>query len=470
MEKKPDFPAAFQDRMQKRLGEESPAFFEQLNAEPMTSIRLNPARNADHPNIGKSVPWCADAGYLEKRPVFTLDPAFHAGAYYVQEASSMFLAQALQPIFSDQLPVKALDLCAAPGGKSTLIASMLPPDSVLISNEVIRDRARILADNCIRWGHPSNWVCRNDPADFAPLAGQFDVVVVDAPCSGEGLFRKEPGWRSEWTEENVLHCSARQKRILAEAYRLLKPGGRLIYSTCTWSAEENEQNVKWLLDQGDMHPVSLDIDPNWKIDARPIAHEGVDASVYRFYPHQVLGEGFFLAVFQREGEDEVRESKRKKKKQKASRWSKLKPGDRDKLQKWFALDDSWTVLQNEEQQMMAIPAKQLPFWEQASEVLRLFQAGVPLGQWKGKDLVPDHSLAMSTMRSNAVPVLEVDRHRALQFLAKQELKKQPEMQIGWQVVQYNGNPLGWVKILPGRINNYLPSALRIRMAIDEAAT
>ena len=245
-------PALFEERMRKLLPEEAEAFFTALQTEPPVSIRLNPgkpvpiSRLFSDEQIGLPVTWCESAYYLKSRPVFTLDPCLHSGTYYVQEASSMFLHHIFGQILPAH-PVRVLDLCAAPGGKSTLIASRLSSDSLLVSNEVIRSRAGILKENMIKWGASHVVVTNNDPADFHNLKGAFDIIVVDAPCSGEGMFRKDPNAIQEWSENNLQLCSERQQRILADIWPCLKPGGFLVYSTCTYNPGENEAILELLI-------------------------------------------------------------------------------------------------------------------------------------------------------------------------------------------------------------------------------
>ena len=245
-------PALFEERMRKLLPEESEAFFAALQTEPPVSIRLNPgkpvpiSRLFPDEQIGLPVSWCESAYYLKSRPVFTLDPCLHSGTYYVQEASSMFLYHIFGQILPAH-PVRVLDLCAAPGGKSTLIASRLSSGSLLVANEVIRSRAGILKENMIKWGTSHVVVTNNDPADFHHLKGAFDIIVVDAPCSGEGMFRKDPGAIQEWNESNLQLCSERQQRILADIWPCLKPSGFLVYSTCTYNPGENEAILERLI-------------------------------------------------------------------------------------------------------------------------------------------------------------------------------------------------------------------------------
>ena len=248
--------------MRPLLGSEAEAFFAALDSPAPVSIRRNPNK----PGIGttvmdlptnKSVPWCPLGTYLAERPSFTNDPVFHAGGYYVQEASSMFLWQ-LKPLLGES-PVRALDLCASPGGKSTLLTNILPEGSVLVSNEVIHHRANILAENMIKWGYSTGIVTEADPDRLKSAGETFDFILVDAPCSGEGMFRKDEAARSEWSLQNVELCARRQQRILSAAWEMLQPGGLLAYSTCTFNTLENEDNLAFLINTFGAEPVALDV-------------------------------------------------------------------------------------------------------------------------------------------------------------------------------------------------------------------
>ena len=244
-------PEDFIALMRQQLGEDQAAsLFEGLSQEPTVSIRLNPLKTArltlNRDALGDSVPWCPDAYYLNERKAFTFDPLFHAGAYYVQDASSMFLSQILRQYMPPDRALTALDLCAAPGGKSTLLASHLPEGSKLISNEPIRKRAQVLAENMQKWGYPGCFVTQNYPEDFGHLRQAFDLILTDVPCSGEGMFRKDPVAVSEWSLDNVRQCAERQRNILCSILPTLRPGGLLVYSTCTFNRQEDEEQVQWL--------------------------------------------------------------------------------------------------------------------------------------------------------------------------------------------------------------------------------
>ena len=233
--------------------------------EQVTSIRVNPFKYINQFERSPLVPWCSMGRYLDKRPAFIADPLFHAGCYYVQEASSMFLDHAIRHTVNLEEDLRVLDLCAAPGGKSTLIASLLNKDSLLVSNEIIKTRVPILSENLTKWGILNSVVTNNDPKDFARLTAYFDLMVIDAPCSGSGMFRKDPEAIKHWSEGAVQLCSQRQQRILADSYDALANGGILIYSTCSYSTAENEEIADWLCDNFDLTSIQIPINPDWEI-------------------------------------------------------------------------------------------------------------------------------------------------------------------------------------------------------------
>ncbi len=289
-------------------------FLNALHEKPSVSIRLNPSKpNTHHPSTlfqslpyggrlggATPIPWCSTGYYLDDRPAFTFDPLLHAGAYYVQESSSMFLESVMKEYVTE--PVCMLDLCAAPGGKSTLARTLLTPDSLLISNEPIRNRAQILSENVQKWGYPQHIVTNNYPKDFRKAKMLFDVILTDVPCSGEGMFRKDEGAIREWSPKNVEHCWKLQRDIVSDIWSCLRPGGILIYSTCTFNTKENEENVRWIADElgADILPVTTDA--SWNITGSLL--KGFDEPVYRFIPGKTPGEGLFMAVLRKYGQAE----------------------------------------------------------------------------------------------------------------------------------------------------------------------
>ncbi|OYW75438.1 MAG: hypothetical protein B7Z27_08775, partial [Sphingobacteriia bacterium 32-37-4] len=296
-----DLPKQLIDSLANVKGFDKAAFEKvHISGEQVTSIRLNPFKpsNVLTDFIDVKVPWCSDGFYLKERPSFTMDPLFHAGAYYVQEASSMFLHHAIHELIpGSKQGLKVLDLCAAPGGKSTLLASIFS-EGLVVSNEVIKSRAAILVENTTKWGLPNMVVTNNDPEHFKDFVGYFDVIVVDAPCSGSGLFRKDSAAIGEWSEQNVVHCSQRQERILATILPCLKQDGILLYSTCSYSEAEDESIADWLVSHMNMESCPIKTAPSWNIITTQSPQQ--QAWGYRFYPYLVKGEGFYLAAFKQQ--------------------------------------------------------------------------------------------------------------------------------------------------------------------------
>ena len=244
------------------------------------------------------VSWCPEGFYLEGRPQFTFDPLFHAGCYYVQEAASMFVCHILRSLFTIHCPLSTvLDLCAAPGGKSTAMRSVLPEECVLVSNEPVPTRAQILLENITKWGAPNCIVTNNYPRDFRKAKAKFDLILCDVPCSGEGMFRKDPATISEWSLQNVEKCWRLQREIVSDAWECLNPGGIMIYSTCTFNTKENEENVRWIMDTYDAEPIAIPTDPSWNITGSLLP--GFDAPVYRFIPGITKGEGLFVCALRK---------------------------------------------------------------------------------------------------------------------------------------------------------------------------
>lgn len=415
------------------------------DSESLTSIRLNPAKKADLSFELAAVPWTHHGFYLKERPSFTFDPLFHAGCYYVQEASSMLLEQAFVQLVNQSAPIRALDLCAAPGGKTTHLQSLLPAGSILVANEVIRSRVQILRENCIRWGASEVVVTNNDPEHFRKLYGFFDWITVDAPCSGSGLFRKDPSAIEEWSPSSVKLCAERQQRILSAAWEALKPGGILFYSTCSYSAEENEQIIQWMAKEHRALIRPIHINPTWGVT---ISSEG-----YRCWPDQVKGEGFYCCCLQKPdlGSETFSGARR-------SGAGKISPKEKDKLSSWATLND-YEVLPIE-QTLFALPKNLLDDFLTIREQLYLVYAGVRLGAWKHDQFIPEHSLAQSLILAPDIPQINLSKSEAIQFLQRKE-GGLSSAHKGWQLVCYEGHPLGWVKVLSGRVNNYYPKELRI---------
>ncbi|MFT4033023.1 MAG: rRNA methyltransferase [Siphonobacter sp.] len=437
-----------------QAGFDESAFLAAHEQVAQVSIRLNPFKNALVPHSNNPVPWSEYGYYLSERPIFTLDPFFHAGSYYVQEASSMFVERVFRQYIQNN-GLRVLDLCAAPGGKSTLISSLLSEDSLLVSNEVIRPRSGVLTDNMTKWGRVNSFVTNNDPKDFQRLPGFFDVIVIDAPCSGSGLFRKDPAALQEWSLDNVALCSQRQQRILADVWPSLKEDGILIYSTCSYSPQENEAILDWLSEEFEVTSLALDKSGNQVISE--VQTEKGNCG-YRFWPDKIQGEGFFIAAF------------RKKEAQPDFRYRTGKPSRQYKreallFKPWVEEIESFDWVEKNGDYFLLQPEHRADF-DAISQQLYLRKAGVRLGKAAGKDLIPDHELALSLVLDSAIPQLEVDREAALRYLKREDFEYDSTGK-GWHLVTYEGHGLGWAKVLPNRLNNYLPKDWRILMDIRE---
>jgi 16S rRNA C967 or C1407 C5-methylase (RsmB/RsmF family)/NOL1/NOP2/fmu family ribosome biogenesis protein len=430
--------------------------FEAVHAagDQVTSVRVNPGKVKAELTEGiwgrAPVPWSSYGYYLPERPSFTFDPLFHAGAYYVQEASSMFLEQALRQTTDLSRPLRVLDLCAAPGGKSTLLQSLLPADSLLVSNEVIRNRANILEENMIKWGGANAVVTSNDPHAFGRLENYFDVIVVDAPCSGSGLFRREPEAVREWSPDNVRLCSQRQQRILADSWPALRKDGVLVYSTCSYSREENEDILDWMVEDLGVTGCRLTVAADWKI----VETAGrLGAYGYRFYPDKLRGEGLFMACL-RKTDGAAFVAPRKK-----GSIERVPKKDLEKISGWVQSDRGLAYFYHREL-IHAIPENLLAEVSVLQSACFLRRAGVPIGKLSVKEFIPEHDLAMSTLIGPRLPVMSLTKEKALSYLRKDELVQEGDHR-GWMLVQYAGLNLGWIKALPGRINNYYPKEWRI---------
>lgn len=451
-------PEAFTEYTRTLLGEAVYSEFEfALLGEPVTSLRINPGKPAIDvaaSSVSLSpVPWASAGYYAAERPTFTFDPLFHAGCYYVQEASSMFVEQVLRRHVTR--PVVMLDLCAAPGGKSTHARSLLPEGSLLVSNEVMRPRVQVLAENMVKWGHPGVVVTNNDPADFQPLRHFFDVILTDVPCSGEGMFRKDPVAVSEWSPENVTLCRQRQRRILTDIWDCLKPGGIIIYSTCTYNIYEDEANVSWMQETFGAEPLEVPVSPDWNVTS-DLA--GTSLPVYRFLPHRTAGEGFFLAALRKpEGEVEMPVARRERKKDRKAKAPSVPAACRQ----WLREPDAWEWTCDGEQ-VTAVPVVHRERIALLRQHLRVVSAGVAVGELKGKDCIPLHALAMSTARADVFPVCESAYEQAIAYLRKESLRLPADCPCGYVLVTYRKVPLGWVKNLGNRANNLYPAEWRIR--------
>lgn len=455
-------PEYFRERTEPLLSNQWAAFAQALNEPAPVSIRFNNRKitSQDHasvlPPAATPVKWCGNAYYLPERPIFTLDPLLHAGAYYVQEAASMFLEQCFKEACKHRELKTVLDLCAAPGGKSTHLAALLSLDSLLVSNEVIRSRANILRENMIKWGLPNTVITNNDPKDFARLPHFFDFIWVDAPCSGEGMFRKDPTAIREWSPASVEHCAARQRRILADCWESLQPGGFLAYSTCTYNKEENEEVVKWLRNHMRAESIPVDTPADWGIS--PALDESIHAA--RFFPHRIKGEGFFACLLQKPIDTTSHNNNNRRKNKAVIKVS-------SDFTSWLQQQQEWHF----EQQDTTVYAHPARFAFEIAELrqrMSVLLSGVKMAEIKGKDRIPSIDLALCTaIETRSFETWEVNKSTALHYLHRESLNNTPpSLPKGHVLVCHRGIPLGWVKHLGNRSNNLYPAEWRIRMKID----
>ncbi len=416
-----------------------------LDTQSPVSIRLNPNKKRDLNQLEfeEKVTWCEQGHYLKSRPKFTLDPLFHAGCYYPQEAGSMYIESVFKSLSLNDAPV-VLDLCAAPGGKSTLLATLLNNHGALISNEVIRSRAFILAENVTKWGYSNCLVTNNDPKDFSALKGSFDVILIDAPCSGEGMFRKDLKSRDEWSEDNANMCSARQKRIVMDVWDSLKENGYIIYSTCTFNPDENENNIAWLLEELNCEVVPMPLFENMQSDSKGYG-------VY-FIPGFTKTEGFYCCLLQK------KESIKLNSRIKLEILTNLK--SKDNISPFINKTNSLSFWQEGEFTYGAMPTT-LDFYRQNQKRLKWMKTGVKLGENQRKGFIPDIELALNPSLINQENAIELTEEQALKYLHGDTFEL--DSTVGIQLVTYKNQPLGFIKHLGNRFNNLYPKEWRIRM-------
>ncbi len=449
-------PKDFEFRMKKNWDEkEFQSFLNAMSEKPPTSIRIHPEKyQKDVPH--ENIPWSTYGFYLEDRPIFTLDPDFHTGSYYVQEASSQSVEWILRYITQGNKDIKILDLCGSPGGKSTLAANFLNHQGLLVANEVIKNRAYTLRQNIIKEGYSHVVVTNNDPSDFTSLEEYFDVIIVDAPCSGEGMFRKDPHSINEWSLDNVSLCSARQKRILHDVLPSLKVKGHILYSTCTYNEEENINNVEYISNEYGLNSISLPFDEEWNIT--PI--EKKSSIGYQFYPHKTRGEGFFVACLQKTKGKNIEMTFPKSFK------NITVPSSKEAKEIATYIDsNSHQLVIDKVQTFRVIPEKQTENIKLLADMLRVIHCGTAIGTLQKNVFIPDHNLATSVNIPHHFPTIELSEYEALQYL-KRELNEVESPHKGWHIATYRNNGLGLFKNLGHRINNYLPQELRIRMDIE----
>ncbi|HZK03496.1 MAG TPA: rRNA cytosine-C5-methyltransferase [Bacteroidaceae bacterium] len=445
--------------------------YDAISTSPIVSVRQNREKlakltgqrdvvlsvlNKDFIEI-RRVPWCESGYYLHNRPSYTLDPFFHAGCYYPQEASSMFLEQAIRRYVKG--PVKALDLCAAPGGKSTHLCSLLPKGSVIISNEVVRARGAVLVENLIKWGATNSIVTMNSAKDIGDSGLHFDFILVDAPCSGEGMFRKDKKAIDEWSLDNVRMCAERQRSILKDIWPALQPGGILVYSTCTYNKAENEQNIIWAQDVLEADVLQIPVPKEWGVSGS--AEPDYTTPVYRFFPHMVEGEGLFMAVLQKSKTtfQSIENTKT------SVSYKKSNYNLSEKVcNSWLENSNSY-MFDIESDRIFAYPLDLVDYMWRIQSKLRCLSCGIEIGRIKGGVVIPSHQLAMSqALKKSSFTCVELSLEQALDYL-HYEAVQIPYSPQGVVLFTYYGVPLGFAKNVGNRANNMYPKRWRIRKQV-----
>ncbi|RRC97658.1 methyltransferase RsmF C-terminal domain-like protein [Prevotella sp. OH937_COT-195] len=444
-------PADFTDTARATFGESLwQTYIEALSQPAPVSIRLNGRKitACEIADGAGKVAWCDAGFYIKERPQFTFDPLMHAGAYYVQEGSSMFLHHIMKHIAGTE-PVIMIDMCAAPGGKSTAACTLLHEDSLLVCNEPIPHRASILAENIMKWGLPNVVVTNNYPQELRQTGIAADIVLCDVPCSGEGMFRKDEGAVAEWSLQNVERCRTLQREIVGEAWQCLRQGGTMIYSTCTFNTRENEENVQWICRNFDAETVDIPIEKEWGITGSLL--KDFNGSVYRFIPGATRGEGLFVAVIRKKGE-----CGQKMKKIKATN------GKEKHITEWIEHPEKY-IVEEEKNVLTAIPRQWFALIKHLSATLKVIHRGIKLGTVKGRDIVPEQCLALSTaLKREAFATVETDRNTATAYLRKEAVTLPDGTPHGIVLLTYGNMPLGFVKNIGNRANNLYPAEWRIK--------
>lgn len=443
------YPAPFIQQCQSLLGTgEAEKLLSALQETPPVSLRLHPIKGHDLLNDKAPVPWCTSGRYLSERPVFSLDPLLHAGAYYVQEAGSMFLEKAFEAMKLPEQPL-ILDLSAAPGGKTTHILSLLNGNGLLISNEPIASRIAPLVENSVKWGYPNQIITQNDPADFVKSGILFDVIVLDAPCSGEGMFRKDPQSVTHWNEQQVQHCALRQNRILDDIWPCLKTGAYLVYSTCTFNRTENEDVLDILVNRNEAAYVPLRTAFSELFDSIDHSHFA------RFFPHLVKSEGFSLGLVQKTGGPECPQPRPGSKHIPRIKTvaSDIPVSSREQFL-WFEPYPNTAAI---------FPQHFMETADRAKNSLRIRNMGTQMYELKGKDTIFSHELAMSIhLDINALTTYPMNITEAQNFLRKTQAPGFDHAQR-FVLATYEERSLGWLKKAGNRWNNLYPTDWRLRL-------
>lgn len=438
----------------KRIKEDLPNQAEQLfatieAANPITSLRLHLSKPHQLTWEYEAIPWVEKGYWLNERPVFTLDPAFHAGAYYVQESASMLVDAVLKKLPPIQ---RGLDAAAAPGGKSTLLANHLAPTGWMIANDVVAKRAEILKSNLDKWGNSRVVVTNADLGQIRATGQVFDCILVNAPCSGEGMFRKDPESSKRWIPDLPKTCANMQGEIMADVLPMLAPGGHLIYSTCTFARVENEFRWQWLAAQG-LEPINLDFPEHWGfLDVHDDFPQIPAGMAYRSVPGISRGEGFFICCFKKNGSSTAFPSAKSVKEQQSLGTIAIE------------LDNGLTLKEGKKGVLNIGTENQLIWSQEADKQLQILRSGTEAGQWQGKYFVPTHALALAADLQLDVESMSLSKQMALWYLSRTNFQpgKIPD---GHFLLTYNQLPLGWGFNKQGQFVNCLPASEKIRMQV-----
>jgi 16S rRNA C967 or C1407 C5-methylase (RsmB/RsmF family)/NOL1/NOP2/fmu family ribosome biogenesis protein len=441
-------PIEFSDRILRQFPTEADAFLNALHDPPVTSVRMNSSKPCALLPEATAIPWNTEGYFLRQRPRFTFDPLFHAGCYYPQESSSMVLQWVLKHVLSKDAFVDALDLCAAPGGKSLILSDFLGSKGRLIANEIVRSRAQILSEVVTKWGCRNVAVTNNRPTDFAESEMQFDLMLIDAPCSGEGMFRKDPEARGEWNAGSAAMCSKRQSEILNDVLPALRENGILIYSTCTFATEENEGIISSLLAGGEYESLRWPVPPEWNVSV--IDEQGIFAM--RFLPHRVSGEGFFIAALRKISNAPVKRGKPK------NVFRAPAQTDINTLRKWQVAEGHIVLAPDGDLYQSVFTIQELNTWAAS---LYFLSTGVQLGKIVRGELIPAHALAHAQRLLPMGDCIELNASQAMSYLRGEAI--QVEAPNGWRRVAFQGQTLGWIKVIGNRINNYYPKEWRVKL-------
>ena len=471
---------AFLERMQKMLGDEYEDFIKSYEAPRTYGLRVNTAKISCEefekivPFPVTPIPWIPN-GYFypgDVRPSFC--PLYQAGLYYLQEPSAMTPASCLPVTPGENI----LDLCAAPGGKATALGAMLNGSGLLVANDISSSRTRALLRNIELFGIANAFVTNETPAHLKDRFPEFfHKILLDAPCSGEGMFRKDPVAVEEWSPENVEICWQRQRRIIADIWDALKPGGILIYSTCTFNTKEDEENARWIQQEYGGEPLTVQVQENWNITGDLLSDKGDHSKssipVYHFFPHKTKGEGFFLVAFRKpETEEEIPVSSSAKEKAFKKKDKKGTAASSPVSKEYLNMAKSWLNDENSDKYILLAEGTNIRAFSQyytnelatMKQSLKIVSAGIEIGEVKGKDLIPNHALAMCTslLCREAFATEEISYEQAITYLRKEAITLPVTAPRGYVLLTYRHIPLGFVKNIGNRANNLYPQEWRIR--------